>query len=174
VKRILALCVALLFLLAAGCGSKSKTYSKDSPEGVVQAYYQALKDRKYEEAYGYLKAPWPVSKEEYVKGRKSSGMTFKAFTVGKAQVQGDSATVPVQFKTGVSSMPEVTLNINLVKDKSWRISDLGMGGKSGHGSGTPPAGMSPAGGMPPAGGMGGTVPGSANPHGPGGSIPLDK
>ena len=175
-RRILLLCLGILVLLAAGCGGDKNAFSPDSPEGVAQAYYQALQDGKPDMAYGYLK-DWSKSKEEYVEEKKSNGMMFKNFTVQKGEVVGKAANVPVKFETGISSMPEINMMITMEKDQNdWKITSLGMGGTDGHGAEGSVSGMPPVGGMPPAGGaggVGGTVYGSSNPHGPGGSIPLD-
>ncbi|MBU7006201.1 hypothetical protein [Phosphitispora fastidiosa] len=182
-RKILVLCLGMLVLLAAGCGGNKNAFSPDSPEGVAQAYYQALQDGKPDAAYGYLK-DWSMSKEEYVNEKKSNGMMFKSFAVQKGEVVGKAANVPVKFETGITSMPEINMMITMEKDENnWKITSLGMEGVDSHGaegsaSGMPPAGgMPPTGGMPPAGGMGGVngaVYGSPNPHSPGGSIPLDQ
>ncbi len=170
-RKVLVLLLGILVLLTAGCGGSKSTFAPDSPEGVAQAYYQALQDGKPDVAYGYLK-DWSLSKEDYVKEKKSNGMMFKSFTVQKGEVVGKAANVPVKFETGVSSMPEINMMITLEKDQNdWKITSLGMEGMSGHGAEGPASGMPPAGGM---GGVDGTVYGSPNPHGPGGSIPLDQ
>lgn len=177
-KKILVLCVGLMFLLALGCGGGSKTYSGDSPESAVSSYYQALKDKKPDMAYQFLKNP-QKSKDQFVQEKKSGGMSFKEFTVGKAEIKGNTAVVPVKFKTGFAAMPELTMDISVEKGKIWQITDLGMGGKAGHNAappaGMPPAGSPPAGSIPQAGGSGsGVAPGSPNPHAPGGSVPLNQ
>jgi hypothetical protein len=170
VKRILVICLGLLFLLAAGCDSKKESVSTNSPEGVVKGYYDALKGGKPDVAYGYLKAPWSKTKEVFVQEKKSGGMMFKDFTVQKAQIKGTTGTVPVIFKTGVATMPEMTMNVQVEKGKTWVITSLGMSGGTGMGGttsgntyGTPPAGM--------GGGMPGGVPGGTPPAGMGGGTP---
>lgn len=159
-KKLAVFCVGILLLFVVGCSGGSKsTYSANSPEGTAQAYYQALSDGKPDVAYQYRKFNQPKTKEQFVSERKSTGMKFKDFTVGKAQITGTTAVVPVTFKTGNSSMPEFTMNIQLVKEKTWLISNMGVGGQTG-------AGTSGTNTMPPASGV--------NPHGAGGSIPLNK
>ena len=159
-KKLSVFCVGILLLFVVGCGGGSKsTYSANSPEGTVQAYHQALSDGKPDVAYQYRKFDQPKTKEQWISERKSAGMTFKDFTVGKAKITGTTAEVPVTFKTGNSSMPELTMNIQLVKEKTWLISSIGVGGQTG-------AATSGTGSMPPASGV--------NPHGAGGSVPLNK
>ena len=141
-KKILVLCFGLLILLSAGCGG-SKKVSGSSPEAVAQAYYDALKNGKYEEAYEYRKFNPPKTKDQFVKERQSSGMVFKEFSIGKATIKGDTATVPVKFKTGSPNMPELSISITLVNDKGWKITST-MGGGGGMGSGMPPGGSTPS------------------------------
>lgn len=161
-KRLAVFCIGIFLLFVVGCGGGSKnTYSANSPEGAAQAYYQALKDGKPDVAYQYRKFDPPKTKEQFVNERKSAGMTFKDFTIGKAQIAGTTATVPVTFKTGNSSMPEFTMNLQLVKEKSWLISNLGVGGQTG---GAPSGSATKS--LPPASGT--------NPHGAGGSVPLNQ
>lgn len=152
VKKILVLCLGLLFLLTAGCGSGKKV-DASTPEGVTQAYYQALKDGKFEQAYEYRKFSPPKTKEQFVQERKGSPMPFKEFTIGKAIVTGDQATVPVKFKTGNATMQELTINITLEKDNGWKITSTMSGGGTGnpHGGSAPPAGGSTGLQMPPPG-----------------------
>lgn len=170
-RKLLVIGIGLLFFLTTGCGGgKTEKYSDTSPEGVVQAYYDALLDGKPDVAYGFLKAPWPKSKDEFVAEKKTGGMSFKEYTVGTAQMAGNKATVPVVFKTGISSMPEVTMNLGLELGKAWEIADFGMGSVAGHVYDDSSGGQAVDTG---SGGMGGAVPGSPNPHGPGGSVPLD-
>ncbi len=178
-KKIMALLLGLVLVFGVvGCGNSGGSASADSPEGVLKAYYQALQDKKYEEAYGYLKTT--KTKDEYVQEKKSNTMNFKEFTVQDVKATGDTATGTVVFKTGNAQMPEIPLEAQMVKENGkWLVSQVGMGGSEG-GAGGAPAGM---GGTAPAGmggsgaapsGMGGSVaPGTPNPHGAGGSIPLD-
>lgn len=156
-KKLVVLCIGLLFLLSAGCGgSKTETASADSPEAAAKAYYQALKDGKPDVAYGYRKFDPPKTKEQFVAEKKSNSMQFKDVTVGKAEINGNKATVEVKLKTGNASMPEIPINVSLEKDKSWQIVATGMGGGMGGPAGGAPSGM---GGTPPAGmGSGGTPP----------------
>ncbi|ADG83492.1 DUF4878 domain-containing protein [Thermincola potens] len=171
-KKVTALLLGLVLLFAAGCSGSKVTATPDSAEGVLKAYVQALQNKEYEQAYSYLKTS--KSKEQYVQEKKSGSMKFKDFEVKDVKTEGDKGTGSVVFKTGNAQMPEVTLYAELVKEgNKWFISNLGMGGSMG-GMGAP-AGM-PTGGMPPAtGGTGGAASsGTANPHGPGGSIPLDN
>jgi len=160
-KKLSVFCIGILILFVVGCGGSKSTYSAESPEGVVQAYYKALKDGKPDEAYQYRKFEPSKTKEQFVSEREGAGMTFKDFTVGKGTLTGTTAMVPVTFKTGNSSMPEFTMNIQLVKEQNWLISGTGMGGQAGtaHGSSETQT-------MPPASG--------GNPHGEGGSVPLNK
>lgn len=173
-KKIAIFCIGMLLMVALGCGGSRDTvkYPANTPEGVAQAYYQALKDGKPDLAYQYKKFNSPKTKEQFVTERKNAGMTFQEFTVGKSTITGTTATVPVTFKTGNSAMPELTMNVQLVKDKNWLISDTGLGGQAGHGTSSPPSGMPPAGSAPPAGSMPPAT--GANPHGAGGSIPLNQ
>ena len=161
-KRIVAIFLSLMFLFAVGCGGSSKTKSADTPEGATQAYYQALKDNKPEVAYGYRKFTPPKIKDDFVKERKSAGMTFKDFTVEKGKITGNTAVVPVKFKTGFAGMPEFTMNVQLVKDKSWQISDTGLSGQTGQGNGASSPSGSSAGKMPPSGSSSGGMPPSGS------------
>ena len=126
-KRVLALCFGILFLLTAGCGG-SKSNSATTPEAVAKAYYQALKDGKPDVAYNYRKFSAPKTKEQFVQERKGGGMTFKEFTIGKAEIKGNKATVPVTFKTGSTAMPELTISTQLENDKGWKITSTAGGG----------------------------------------------
>lgn len=170
-KKLAIICIGILVMLLLGCGGSSKsTYSANSPEGAAQAYYQALGDGKPDIAYQYRKFDPPKTKEQFVSERKSAGMTFKEFSVGKGQITGTMAVVPVTFETGNSSMPEFTMNIKLVKEQNWLILDLGMGGQTGAAptdstTKTMPSTDSTTSTMPPASGV--------NPHGAGGSVPLN-
>lgn len=163
-KKLAFLLTGLLILFVTGCGGGTKaktTFSPTSPEGVTQAYYQALKDGKADAAYQYRKFDPPKTKEQFVQERQSAGMTFKDFSIGKGQIQGTLAVVPVTFKTGDSAMPEFTMSIQLVKEQSWLIANTGVGTQT-----EAATGGSETGTAPPADG--------ANPHGTGGSIPLNK
>ncbi|PKM82879.1 MAG: hypothetical protein CVU89_01720 [Firmicutes bacterium HGW-Firmicutes-14] len=169
-RKVLLLFIGVMIIFAAGCGgSKTQSYSADSPEGTVQAYYQALENGKPGDAYEYRKFDPPKSKDEFVKEQR---MPFEDFTIaGKAEIQGNTATVPVKFKTGVSTMPEITMDVALQKDKKWQITGFNVGGGTMGGSGDGAPSDMPPSGMPPTGG---TADGqTANPHAPGGSIPLD-
>lgn len=172
-KKIIALCIGLLFLLTAGCGGGGAKVSANTPEAAVKGYFENLEKGKPDLAYQYRKFDPPKSKDDFVKEQTGRSMSFKDFTVGKAEVKDKTATVPVKFKTGVAAMPELTMNVVLEKGENWQIISLGMGGgapsgaSDGSGTGEAPAGMPPA-------GMGGTVPSGENPHAPGGSVPLDK
>jgi len=171
-KKVLALCFIAVLIFTAGCTGSKKT-SSGAPEAVVKGYYDALKNKKYETAYEYCKFSSPTTKAEFVQERKQAGMNFKEFTVGKATITGTKAAVPVTFKTGISTMPELTVTKNLEKGKDWKIiyATSGMGGSTGGSVYSPMGGSSGMGGM---GGMGGTAPGTANPHGAGGSVPLNQ
>lgn len=165
-KKILVVSICLLILLTAGCtGSKKSDFTPESPEGVVEAYYTALQNGKPAEAYEYLKAPWVIGKEDFVREKSSSGVSFKEFSVGKGEISGSTATVPVKFKTGVSSMPELTLTITLEKGDAWKITSLGMGNAS------PTAPHSAVGSSDNSGGY---DPSLVNPNGPGGLVPANK
>jgi hypothetical protein len=87
--------------------NKASLLPENTPEGVVQRYLQAIQNRQYMEAYGYLasiptptpaeipKAPPRPTFEDWVRSvENASNTTWKA-SLGMTVINGDTATVEV-------------------------------------------------------------------------------
>jgi hypothetical protein len=83
---------ALMFLLAAGCGS-------GSPASAAQTFMQHLNNREFGDAYDMLASGSPlkkISRDRFISNADASspqGSRVDSFTVTSQSVNGDTATV---------------------------------------------------------------------------------
>lgn len=124
-------CLLTLMVLTgfmAGCG-------QSSPKASVQSYIDALKAQKYKQAWSCIsrqsqenfsavpnKNGYDSFKEKIEESIKDPDMKSQLFssTVAGERVEGDRATVTVQF-TGDKGAPS-TQEISMVKeDRNWKI-----------------------------------------------------
>ena len=110
---------------------ETRLLPENTPEGIVQRYFLALKAEDYVTAYSYLSPP-PTEKYPYEEWRSSftsseEKPSFKV-TLGKSAVRGNEATVDVTVDTfrpgGPFENPVRTHHITFFLKKegtSWKI-----------------------------------------------------
>ncbi|MBI4188565.1 MAG: hypothetical protein HY529_05090 [Chloroflexi bacterium] len=91
--------VAIVLVLTTSSSADKPLLSEDTPEGIVQRFILAIKNKDYLTAESYLapppdnKTPYPDLRQIQV-GGQSEGPGWKA-ALGKSTVRGDDATVDV-------------------------------------------------------------------------------
>ena len=102
---IVVLIIATTLLVFLTGENEADLLPEDTPEGVVQRYLIAVRERNYQEAYNYLLFDPSEEIESYddwvrISGirRIADGPTWKA-NLGQTIQNGDNATVQVVFET---------------------------------------------------------------------------
>jgi hypothetical protein len=97
--------LAVVLVLTMPGDNETELLSEDTPEGVVQRYVRAIKNREYEEAYGYLSASTMVEEERCNSFEEWSKLIISRdnadpwrATVGDAEYHGDKALVTVTIE----------------------------------------------------------------------------
>lgn len=117
---LLVLALSLSMLALAGCGGSSE--SSDSPEKVVEKFMQGTLAEDADAVYELLSEDSQVEvtdKEDLVAG---SADAIDSYTMGKAEISGDEARVPVSI---VLKELDTTIEFDVVllkEDGSWKIS----------------------------------------------------
>jgi len=106
--------------------------SEDAPEGVVHNYVLAVLNRDYEKAYGYLadldhKPAYEQFRNAFIQGAVNPNNS--AVDVGKAEVNGDTASVEVAliynpsdpFSTGYRDVQRAVL---VKQNGAWKLSSM--------------------------------------------------
>jgi hypothetical protein len=119
---ILLLALALLATACAfvGCGGNG-----DSPQQVAEGFWKALEDGDADKAYGLLSEAdkAEIGKEELVEGFAEG---VESYTVGEAEVSGDTARVPMSMLLAGSG---IDLEFDMVlfnENGSWKVSFIEM------------------------------------------------
>lgn len=129
-NRILIFVVAIVAVVAVVAGVLSaraapQQYARSTPEGVVQAYLDALVDRDQEQAAELLAADSPCTVEDLDRDRDVLGNDTRVI-LRDAETEGDAASVDVEVVTrsgglfGGEWAEEHTLRLSR-EGSDWRI-----------------------------------------------------
>jgi hypothetical protein len=128
------LACAIAIVLAAGCGGGDS----DSPNGAVEDYFQAVKDRDGETACGLLTENAldsstlpgaPTNSEDCVEGvnnlPEEELSSIGDVTAETTEESGDTATVEVTVKVGDVESPPISIDM-VKEDDQWKLNGLSI------------------------------------------------
>ena len=124
--------LTVVLVLTIGQGS-SASLPENTPQGTVQRYLQAVQDKDYTKAYGYLapsptpapdgvKVPPPETYEFFVMSAQNANSTTWKADLGKVTETGSTASVEVTVEVfrpqGPFGSPVSTHNVTFLLQKS--------------------------------------------------------
>lgn len=113
----------VLVLVLAGCGGDGGgSASADSPEAVTEAFIQASLDQDAEAAFELISESDQAEvddKEQIVEGADEY---FESFSVGKAEIEGDTAKVDVTIKIKELENELTFVFVLVEEDGKWKVS----------------------------------------------------